>query len=521
MLRIVGWARNKLLLLLAPFSLIVFLAQVAGEISTLQAQQSGWAEPINISDTSSSSWFPDMAVDDQGNVHVVWCETTHVEWRGESEQILYTRWDGREWLEPNDIVAPEFFIHRNAIAVGPSGDLLMVYLKQLTAGQTVHFTKAPVEQAWSAAAWSSPQVVGAHAGAYMSDLSIDQLGRIHLVFDDRGDGTGELCGPSACADILYRRSENGGRTWTAPVNLSKSPIGSGREQIEIDSSSVIHVAWDEGWDRLSGIGDPLYSAYSASFDGGLSWSNPLTITYPMTTTVPLTTTTATSGTAQLTVGADGQGGVMLVWRNTAYWEIFYQWSTDYGKTWATPGIIPGVFARFWTSPFDLYDMTADSAGHTHLLITGSQSPRWDAPLGVYHLVWDGNAWSDPVQVYSGPGDPEYPRLVISEGNHLHAVWGVRDEEGRTLAHYDVWYSESYSAAPSQTPVPLTPMATSMPGPTATPTLVPSPYPTISSGAGGLPDGLYTENDEVLRLLIAVSPVFLIVLLAVVFRKMRR
>ena len=496
--------------------LMIVLSMFLGFLM-VHAQTRSWSEPVNISNTPNDSWFPDLAVDWQGVVHVVWNETTYTE-KGalESEQVFYTRRDGHEWATPNDIVAPQLFFPRNAIAVAPRGDLLMIHQRKLEGGQAMHFSSAPGEDAWSAVAWSAPRRVSAYYTAYMGDLAVDSRGVIHLLCDDTGDAERDIC-PQGCADTYYRQSADGGQTWTVPTNLSRSPAGSSRERLEIDSGDTIHVVWDEGWDRITGIGEPVYSVYRSSRDGGLSWTLPLTISYP------------TTGTAQLTAGADGQGGVLLVWRVVTLDELFYQWSTDYGESWSSSGIVPGVFSRPWDTPFDLYDMAADSAGHVHLLVTGRQSVEPGASLGMYHLVWDGGTWSRPQRVYYGPGFPEYPRIVISEGNRLHAAWFVRDSLRKlgTGTNYEIWYSEAYSAAPPVTPAPSpTPMPTPTPTPEATPTPSPTPYPTISPGSGGLPTGLYTESDDVFRLLVALSPVALLILVAMAvklgwFRRSRR
>lgn len=50
------------------------------------AQEGSWSEPINISNTPNSSWFPDLAVDSQANVHVIWGETTGLEEGGHFEK---------------------------------------------------------------------------------------------------------------------------------------------------------------------------------------------------------------------------------------------------------------------------------------------------------------------------------------------------------------------------------------------------------------------------------------------------
>ncbi|MBC7077348.1 MAG: exo-alpha-sialidase [Synergistales bacterium] len=350
--------------------------------------------------------------------------------------------------------------------------------------------------------------MSAQLHVYMADMGIDHKGTLHLLFDDMGNPEGDFC-LGGCADIYYRHSKDEGQSWSTPLNLSQSPTGSSREQLKIDAQGALYVTWDEGWDRLSGVGAPIYSVYRASLDGGISWSAPLTITYP------------TTGTAQLTAGADGQGGVLLVWRNTELDDLFYQWSTDYGQSWSNPASVPGIFARPWTIPFDLYDMATDSAGIIHLLAVGRQSPEENAPLGLYHLSWDGHSWSAPNCVFCGFGFPEYPRLVISEGNHLHAVWFVRDYLWE-LGNYEVWYSESYSQAPQQTPIPL-PTPTLTPTQTIIPPATPSPTPTfppLSSDTTGIPEGLKTESDDVLQLLVAIAPLALILTVMFILRRSR-
>ena len=163
----------------------------------------------------------------------------------------------------------------------------------------------------------------------------------------------------------------------------------------------------------------------------------------------------------------------------------------------------------------MYDMAADSAGHIHLVAVGGEI--LDAPLAVYHLEWDGISWSKAETIYAGGGFPEYPKIAISRGNQLHVAWFVREAlwEDRTR---EIWYSSSQSAAPSQTPVPSpTPTSTPTPAPLPSPTPTITPYPTLGPSSTDLPEGLYTDSDEALRLIIALSPVMLVILLIVVVR----
>jgi hypothetical protein len=472
------------------------------------AQAGLWSEPINISNTPNSSWFPDLAVDSQGNVHVIWCETSDLEEGGYGEQVFYSMWDGQTWSTPNDIVPPSPDIIRNAITTDAFGNLHLLFGGSVYKVLSIYYTQASLDSGWLATSWSEPRLVSMNGNSYMADIAVDSKGAIHVIFDDRGDPLSDVC--PGCADIFYRRSSDGGKTWSYPINLSNSPTGSSRAQMEIDSSDVIHVTWDEGWDKLSGQGEPIFSTYISSLDGGESWSSPTSFSYPEGTN------------AQLSVSSDGQGGVVVVWRATSRPEIFYAWSSDNGASWSPPMVIPGIFARPWTVPFDMYDMATDSGGHLHLVVVGRLSPEEDR-LGVYHLEWDGTSWSPPAAIYRGAGFPEYPKIVISEGNKLHVAWFVRDDLWER-GNYEVWYSSTRTSSPAQTPVPP---PTSTPTPTATPlataTLTATPYPTLAPSGTALPDGLYTESDDLIRLLVGLAPVLILAtaIFAVRFGWLRR
>lgn len=476
-----------------------------------QDPASGWSTPYNISQSPLRSWFPDIKVDATGKVHVVWCETERRRDGREYESINYARWDGYHWSDARDIVAAQPDIRRNAIAIGGS-ELLMVHNATSMRRLGLAFTAAPLEQAWLAPAWSAPRTVNAFGGTYMADIEMDAEGTAHLLFDDWGyDEEEDRVG--GYADIFYRRSTDQGRSWTVPVNLSQAGMGSSRGQIKIDRAGGLHATWDEGWDRLTGMGEAHYSTYRYSGDGGLTWTEPLTVATPIT------------GTEQLVSGADGRGGVLLLWRLVDEPEIYYQWTADAGEHWTEPAPIPGVYSRPWGVPFDLYETATDSAGNVHALVVGRAEPALEATLQLYHLMWNGEAWSEPAVVWQGEGYPEYPRLVVSEGNRLHAVWFVRDDLwlGKT---YDVWYSERTVAAPRHTPAPTstpwpsaTPTATSTTEPTAT------PYPTLAPAEHrGAPPSHLTSDSEiagVLRLGVALAPVGVLLGMIVLAVRVRR
>jgi hypothetical protein len=501
--------------------LILSLLVLASTVAPLAAQEGStgteWDEPVQVSRSTYVSWFPDLAVDRQENVHLTWCysidrvaEDIEEDW----ERLRYTVGSGGEWAEPNEIVPPTEPIIRHALAIDGDDTLHLVYRHFIPGHFTgLYYIQAPAADAWSARSWSEPRLVSARGRNYAADLAVDSQGVLHLVFEDEGDEESEEC-PS-CSDTFYRRSSDGGRTWSEPINLvPTSSAGAFRYQIEVDRRDVLHVTWDEGWDRLSGDGEADYSVYVSSPDGGRTWSDPKLVTDPG------------SGTALLAPGADGRGGVMLVWRvksrqDNAY---HYQWSPDNGAAWSGSTAIPGLFAPLAWDDFDMIDMATDSAGTIHLVVAGRLAEDSESPEGIYHLTWDGEAWSAPEAVYQQEDFPQYPRLVIHHGNQLQVAWFTRPDRAER-AGYEVWTSQGESPAPFRVSPPTTvPEATPTPESTTADgsnSESATPFPTIGAATQPPVDRLYTESDEVLQLGIGLGLVLMLLIVVFLIRRQLR
>ena len=444
---------------------IIFFALLAFSVTSrpVTAQGPVWSQPFRLS-SDGGSWFPDIAVDPTGRVHVIWSSTA----------LDYRSWNSGAWTQSNDIavavdaknnlVSDPF---RGAIATDRNGKLHLFYY-HLTEGLG-YYTNAPVDKAGLPSAWSPHQVMGARGTGYYSMLAIDSKNRLHAVYINQPDN-------ARLADIFYRRSEDGGATWTFPVNLSNTPqVGSSRPQIIIDHNDVIHISWDEGWDRRSGEGVAQTSRYVSSTDGGKTWSNPSVFG---TTKLP---------SAQLVVGSsmDNQSRI-AVWRAAPTIpddNVYFQSSSDGGKTWSAPNPIPGITARPWNSPlFDQYAMAQDKNGIMHLVLVGRPSPvasKWI----VEQVEWNGVEWNHPEVIFDRDGSyPEYPRVAFALGNQMHVVWFTRpDPFGQ--APLDIWHSyktfgtldKPFTSFPTPTLPPPTPTIAETRS-----TLTPVPKPVFST-----------------------------------------
>lgn len=501
----------------APFRLLLALIFSALMFSTASAQRSAWSAPLEVSpprteqDAGSarrygSAWFPDIAVSAPNTLHISWYSGIALsEQEGGSLDLLMYR-ERREgvWSPVSEIIAPATggFTVRNRLTVARDGRLHAIY----RSGTTIMHASAPIDQAGNAAAWSVPVQISGFGASYYVELASDSRGRLHAfwseaVSEETSPATNAPC--ANCADLFYRSSNDGGLTWSVPINLSGTPNdGENRPHVQIDRSDRIHVVWDEGLDWYAGAGQPRAGVYRRSDDNGQTWSEPVYFRLPASAVAlarreqaereppPRATTPepepaaepAIDSVQQTTIGLDGNGNPVVVYRGVTLNRIYSQYSPDGGVTWSPPVELMGVRARL--SDLDIYHMATDGAGDVHLLMVGFR-PVDDTsdvftPPTLWHLTWSGGRWSQPDTVVRNDLYPEYPRLAVLNGNELHAVWFTRSRDDlftSERARYRVWYSSRPIGAPATTPLPFfTPVPTSTPAPVAV-VVAPTPAPT--------------------------------------------
>lgn len=490
------------------FSVLIFISLGALSPGAGAAQGNGrtetptavlhWSEPALVSGLLRGAWWPQLAIDPTGNVNVVFSVT------GEpgGELLFLSRWDGSTWTRPADIKDGGQFIVRSALAADNIGNLHLTYSDDAS---STSYANATLQDALSARGWSSPIRFTGPKNGYLSDLAIDSKGTLHAIYGESGGGQ---C-PN-CMRLTYRQSNNNGRTWSSGIKLTNNLIDRRRMQLEIDSADNLYVAWD----NLNSDGSGNSGGFTYSGDGGKTWSPELNIL-------------STRGTPNMTsVGADGKGHVILVYRLSDSTDIVYQVSDDRGKTFKNAETLPGIFGAVDVSGFDKYDMVTDSAGTIYLAISGRTTIQ-QKNTGLYLMQWDGEAWSKP-QVLGNDGRLfyEYPSLRVSRGNQLHLTYHVRGSGSIFKlpdGTYKVYYSSATTSAPAVmppaiptatlTPIPLA--ATRIPTSTPTPTRTPLPDSVRNVSSDG---GLQGPQTPIVFALVPVLLIFGLVLIwRVIFR----
>ena len=486
---------KKIVLLLALIASMMLVPVAAG-------QTQGWSQPAPI----AQGWFPDVASDTTGQVHVVWAsgDTTY-------DQVMYaTSQAGQEWSDITDVAAlPQASgseATRPALLLDRQGILHMTFRDT-----AVHYSQAPAESARVAANWRLPEPISVAQVGYFSRLAMDSQGRLHVVFTENV--------PTAdcplCYHLFYRRSEDNGHSWSAPLDISSAPNGSAKPQIVIDTQDGIHVVWEAGKGGAYGqLTDPTQVMYTASHDGGKTW------------TPPVQFGAAAGRGKNIAVGLDGKGTLLAVWLGLPEDVIYYQVSRNQGRSWSPMQPVPGVWGGWsvYAAKLDDYAIATDSAGAVHLILVG-RTTQDQTSLGVLHVTWDGSAWSKLEAITTLVGDvPEWPRIAVGRGNQLHVVWFVRDQAtifDSDKGNYKVWYAHGSSSAPVATPAAW---PTVTPTPTARAVVVPTatPLPRLNSALSRVSvDSLYTENDDTLLLAKSAIPAVLLIAAIAVGLRLRR
>jgi hypothetical protein len=480
---------------------------------------SAWSQPVNL----SYGWFPDIAADSYGGLHVVWSSGKVIAKTGsiatqppdEFDVVMYTtNPDGTGWSEPNDIAAmtsggeatrPSLYIDQNGI-------LHLLYRET-----SIFYSQAPVVDSVSARAWSPPIIVNESQVAYFSRMAVDSKGLLHLVYTENVPST--KC--PVCYHLFYRQSTDNGKTWSIRVDISKGDIGAAKPQILIDKDNNLHVVWESGIGGAYGqLNDPTSVMYANSTDGGKTWSQPYTFPAP------------NGWGRNVTIGENGRGALIVAWLGLNEDQVYSQTSNDHGKTWSDPQPIPNVWGGWsiYNARLDDYSMATDSNGNVHLVFVGRLSAD-DKNLEILHLTWDGSTWSSPETITTLTGDvPEWPRLAISLGNQLNVVWFVREQAhiwDAGNSQYKIWYSNDtiHSTAlkpnPRPTPAPEA-VSTALPSPSPQPTPTPIPPALVAALNSPISNfNIYSEYDNMWMMAKSLVPGIVLLGLVIFFVRSKR
>jgi hypothetical protein len=261
--------------------------------------------------------------------------------------------------------------------------------------------------------WSSEQNLSNNSGhSYVHSIAVDGS-NVHVAPYNAILGSSE---------IFYKRSTDAGLTWSSEQNLSNNEGGSLWPTIAVSGSNV-HVVWE---DYTPGSSDILYKQ---STDGGITWSSEQNLSNDP------------SGSGSCFIAADGSN-IHVVWydQTSGNREIHHKRSTDGGTSWATFQNISNN-TGYSSSPSIAVD-----GNNVHLMWHDDTSGNFEI---LYKQSTDGGvAWSLEQNLSNNLGSSFRP-VIKADGNNIHVVWHDSTPGNAKIFHKQStdnggsWTSEEY------------------------------------------------------------------------------
>lgn len=374
-----------------------------------------FASVINITNHSSDYWGenPDIAVDGDGRIYVVWDRTSWI--YPNKSKIMFCRSTngGSSWSAPKSISLGSNGQYSGgqfpSIVVSQDGILYLIWSHIVKTGDDVQIYFSKSED--RGGSWTTPKDIS-QTSKYSSwpILAVSPGGRLAAVWREGTD--------LYKYDMFFSQSSNGGSSWTSPEGVNGNGNGKNYNPfIAYDPDGNLLLSW-----RIWGGNNECY--FQRSTDNGGSWSSPKNIT------------SNSSGSYFPIVGGISSGELAFLWYdgNTPNHNIYCKRSDDDGSSWSSATKISSGNG-YHQEPA----MSIDSADninvvwpfHTNTVPTGS---------GTYfsRSVDGGITWTSQLMIgNSGASTNGEPAIAADSSGQVYIVY-----EGRDDGPFDIFFTRS-------------------------------------------------------------------------------
>ncbi len=211
-------------------------------------------------------------------------------------------------------------------------------------------------------------------------------GRVHLVWYDNREGV---------AQLYYKRSLDGGRTWEPEQRLAACDVAQENPAVAVNGASV-YVVWHSRQDARFKVW------FKRSTDGGTTWESD----------VQLSNSNSAAHASIAVAGA----GVYVTWhdnRDGGHTEVYLRNSDDGGVNW-------GAEVQVSELPFDSWVPTVEAAGR-NVYVVWVDTRDGNEEEYFRRSTDGGQTWGTVMRLTDNAANSWAPSLAV-EGEALHLAW---------------------------------------------------------------------------------------------------
>lgn len=384
----------------------------SGNLDVLYAskgpEQEDWSAPVVISNTPGSSYWPAIAVDGHGNVHVAWEDGSP------PRDILYAvkPAGGMDWTAPVNISQSPGNSRWVALAADAGGNVHAVWSDDVTGNSEIYYARKEA----STSNWSAPVNVSNTPGNSPSPaVAVDGGGAVHVAWHDFTPGPTE---------IYYVTQPDPTAPWSSPVDVSSTTGASYFPALAVDSSGTVHLVWMDA--IVVDDGTPSEILYARKPPDG-EWT-------------PYANLSRGTGSAEMpTLAVGPEDALHVAWDTTADPRLLYVRRPAPEMGWTAPVTVTTI------PPGTQYPATSIAVGLTETV----------------HVLWSGPGPLSRDVLYSIAAPPPIPEdhvLVLDEGGFAVAGACVYQNGVPTVATDDSGVCVPLSLAVGDTLVAFQPLA---------------------------------------------------------------
>jgi hypothetical protein len=255
-----------------------------------------WQAAKRLTSTSGDGDCPAITTDSDGTIQLAWSDD-----KSGDIEIYHVRStdSGSTWSSAKRLTRTTAWKNAPDIALDSDSGVHVVWYAMTSDNAEIFYRESPD----GGSTWNSlKRLTWTSADTYYPTLSIDSNDGLHVVYEEYTPGN---------YDIFYKRSTDGGASWSAPTRLTWTIGAFLIPSMGTNSGTGVHVVWhDEASDNLE-----IY--YKRSADSGMSWG-------------PIQRLTWTSGSSyDPAIAIDSGDNIHVVWRDhtPGNYEIYYKKGT--------------------------------------------------------------------------------------------------------------------------------------------------------------------------------------------------